>query len=82
MRILKQEASPPVITANHLKITQVGVSISVCGKDILTRIAIEDVAGHGESVSRVSRQLYESLSKNMNKHYKFLSKRLQDPLAI
>ena len=41
---------------------------SVCGKDILTRIAIGDVAGHGESVSRVSGQLYESLSSNMNKH--------------
>ena len=41
---------------------------SVCGKDILTRIAIGDVAGHGESVSRVSGQLYESLSTNMNKH--------------
>jgi phosphoserine phosphatase RsbU/P len=41
---------------------------SVCGKDILTRIAIGDVAGHGESVSRVSEQLYQSLSSNMNKH--------------
>jgi len=40
---------------------------SVCGKDILTRIAIGDVAGHGESVSKVSGQLYESLLRNMNK---------------
>jgi phosphoserine phosphatase RsbU/P len=40
---------------------------SVCGKDILTRIAIGDVAGHGESVSKASSQLYDSLSRNMNK---------------
>jgi serine phosphatase RsbU (regulator of sigma subunit) len=38
------------------------------GKISFTRIAIGDVAGHGESVSRVSGQLYESLSSNMNKH--------------
>ena len=40
---------------------------SVCGKDILTRIAIGDVAGHGKSVSKASSQLYDSLSRNMNK---------------
>ncbi|QPJ62322.1 MAG: serine/threonine-protein phosphatase [Candidatus Nitronauta litoralis] len=39
---------------------------SVCGKDLITRIAIADVAGHGSSVSEISSWLYEALSDNMN----------------
>ena len=39
---------------------------SVCGSDQLTRIAIVDVVGHGESVSDTSQWLYESLSAHMD----------------
>ena len=39
---------------------------SVCEKEILTRFAIADVAGHGAQVSEVSGQLFDSLSRNMN----------------
>ncbi len=40
---------------------------SVCGKELITRIAIADVAGHGASVSEISTWLYDALSENMNK---------------
>jgi phosphoserine phosphatase RsbU/P len=40
--------------------------ISVCGSDLLTRIAIADVVGHGEAVSQVSDWLYQSLAARMN----------------
>lgn len=39
---------------------------SVCGSDLLTRIAIVDVVGHGESVSETSGWLYDSLADKMN----------------
>lgn len=39
---------------------------SVCGSDLLTRIAIADVVGHGESVSNTSQWLYDSLESHMN----------------
>ena len=40
--------------------------LSVCGEDKLTRIAIADVVGHGESVSAVSQWLYDTLQDRMN----------------
>jgi sigma-B regulation protein RsbU (phosphoserine phosphatase) len=40
--------------------------ISVCQGDMLTRIAIADVVGHGERVSRVSQWLYDVLQERMN----------------
>ncbi len=39
---------------------------SVCGADKLTRIAVADLRGHGEQVSRLSGWLYASLQKRMN----------------
>lgn len=39
---------------------------SVCGSDLLTRIAIADVVGHGEAVSETSQWLYDSLARQMN----------------
>ncbi len=39
---------------------------SVCGSDLLTRLAIADVVGHGEKVSKTSQWLYDSLESNMN----------------
>lgn len=55
---------------------------SVCGKDLITRIAIADVAGHGSSVSEISTWLYEALSANMNQSegQKVLSKMNQTAL--
>jgi len=40
--------------------------ISVCNGNLLTRIAIADVTGHGETVSEVSNSLYRTLSENIN----------------
>ena len=40
--------------------------LSVCGRDALTRIAVADVQGHGETVSRISQWLYDSLRTHMN----------------
>ena len=40
--------------------------VSVCQGDMLTRIALADVVGHGERVSRVSQWLYNSLKARMN----------------
>lgn len=40
--------------------------LSVCERDLLTRIAIVDVVGHGESVARTSSCLYELLAQHMN----------------
>ncbi len=40
--------------------------ISVCGKEMLTRIAIADVSGHGQSVSHTSQWLYGSMEFYMN----------------
>ncbi len=39
---------------------------SVCASDLITRIAIADVAGHGEPVSATSQWLYDSLQERMN----------------
>ena len=39
---------------------------SVCENDQLTRVAIADVAGHGEMVSDVSQWLYDILQTRMN----------------
>ena len=39
---------------------------SVCGSDLLTRMAIADVVGHGKLVSDTSQWLYESLELHMN----------------
>ena len=39
---------------------------SVCGNNVLTRVALADVTGHGERVSRVSQWLYDSLAARMN----------------
>jgi sigma-B regulation protein RsbU (phosphoserine phosphatase) len=39
---------------------------SVCRSDVLTRVALADVTGHGERVSRVSQWLYDSLTARMN----------------
>jgi sigma-B regulation protein RsbU (phosphoserine phosphatase) len=40
--------------------------ISVCSSDLLTRIAIVDVTGHGEEVSHISQWLYQALRTKMN----------------
>jgi len=40
--------------------------ISVCSSDLLTRIAIVDVTGHGEDVSHISQWLYQALRTKMN----------------
>jgi sigma-B regulation protein RsbU (phosphoserine phosphatase) len=40
--------------------------LSVCGSDLLTRIAIADVVGHGEVVAETSQWLYDALEKRMN----------------
>ncbi len=40
--------------------------VSVCGKEMLTRIAMADVSGHGEAVSNTSQWLYSSLASHMN----------------
>ena len=40
--------------------------ISVCGKEVLTRIAIADVSGHGQAVSHTSQWLYGSMESYMN----------------
>ena len=40
--------------------------ISVCGSDLLTKIAIADVTGHGQEVSETSQCLYDSLKNRMN----------------
>ena len=39
---------------------------SVCGSDLLTRIAIMDVMGHGKAVTDISQWLYNSLAARMN----------------
>ncbi len=36
-----------------------------CKGDIITRLAIADVTGHGEAVSEVSRYVYDSLKAHM-----------------
>ncbi len=40
--------------------------ISVCSSDMLTRVAVADVMGHGEKVSHIGQWLYESLRARMN----------------
>lgn len=40
---------------------------SVCDSDILTRVAIADVAGHGEPVSCISNGIYQALQEHMNR---------------
>ncbi len=40
--------------------------LSVCGNDLLTRIAIADVVGHGEAVAEISQWLYDALERRMN----------------
>lgn len=39
---------------------------SVCGVDLLTRIAIADVVGHGEAVSNVSQWVYNTIKKQLS----------------
>ena len=39
--------------------------LSVCGGDMLTRIAIADVVGHGRAVSNVSEWLYKTMVQHM-----------------
>lgn len=39
--------------------------LSVCGDDVLTRVALADVAGHGQTVSDVSQWLYDCLEAQM-----------------
>jgi sigma-B regulation protein RsbU (phosphoserine phosphatase) len=39
---------------------------SVCASDVLTRVALADVTGHGERVKCVSQWLYDSLAARMN----------------
>ena len=39
---------------------------SVCSSDLLTRVVVADVRGHGEKVSHLSGWLYESLQQRMN----------------
>jgi len=40
--------------------------LSVCGQEMLTRIAIADVTGHGQAVSSTSQWLYRSMTSHMN----------------
>jgi sigma-B regulation protein RsbU (phosphoserine phosphatase) len=40
--------------------------LSVCESDLLTRVAIADVMGHGEAVSEVSQFVYDALKSHMN----------------
>ena len=37
----------------------------VCKGDVISRLAIADVTGHGESVSEVSQYVYESLKSHI-----------------
>ena len=37
----------------------------VCKGDLITRLAIADVAGHGRAVSKISRFVYDSLTSYM-----------------
>ena len=37
----------------------------VCKGDIITRLAVADVTGHGEAVSEISRYVYDSLKAHM-----------------
>lgn len=39
---------------------------SVCSSDLLSRVAIADMRGHGEHASRLSSVLFESLQRRMN----------------
>ena len=40
--------------------------LSVCESDMLTRVAIADVVGHGQAVSDVSQDIYDALAARMN----------------
>jgi phosphoserine phosphatase RsbU/P len=40
--------------------------LSVCGYETLTRIALADLRGHGETVSRLSHWIYDELAERMN----------------
>ena len=40
--------------------------LSVCGSDMLTRIAVADVVGHGSAVAQTSQWMYEALQRQMN----------------
>jgi hypothetical protein len=37
----------------------------VCKGDVITRLAIADVTGHGEAVSEISQYVYDSLKAHM-----------------
>jgi len=37
----------------------------VCRGDVITRLAIADVIGHGETVSEISQYVYEALKAHM-----------------
>jgi sigma-B regulation protein RsbU (phosphoserine phosphatase) len=40
--------------------------LSVCESDLLTRIVVADVAGHGKSVSAISQFVYDAMKLHMN----------------
>jgi len=40
--------------------------LSVCGADMLTRVAMADLRGHGESVSQLSQFVYDALLDSMS----------------
>lgn len=40
--------------------------LSLCSGDVMTRVALADVRGHGEGVSHVSQWLYDSLEERIN----------------
>jgi sigma-B regulation protein RsbU (phosphoserine phosphatase) len=40
--------------------------LSVCESDMLTRIAVADVMGHGQSVSHISQFIFDALKSHMN----------------
>ncbi len=39
--------------------------LGVCKDDSISRLAIADVVGHGESVSKISQYVYDSLKSHM-----------------
>lgn len=56
---------------------------SVCGEDKLTRLALADVVGHGEKVSRISQWVYDQLEAHMGdvnqtKIMQYLNNRVAD----
>ncbi|ADJ28905.1 PP2C family protein-serine/threonine phosphatase [Nitrosococcus watsonii] len=73
-RATNEDLSTRVLTASLYSNASEGCKggdiyyFSVCEADMLTRIAIADVAGHGPDVNRISRWLYDSLAAQVNSH--------------